>query len=88
MNVKHGLIQSVDLGLERIEQASTLTKSLGGHELRTVKWHDLLRGENLSEESAFLTGMIPTFVHRPGYIRTRGEPTIRHITLPINKELS
>lgn len=59
LNVKHGLIQSVDLGAARIEQASAIAKLLEGQELRRAQWDKLMRGQDLDEEVAFLAGLIP-----------------------------
>lgn len=58
--MKHGLIQSVDLGATRVEQASALTKALNNRELRKVDWVAHMRGQDLDEEVAFLTDVLPS----------------------------
>ncbi|KAE9979936.1 hypothetical protein EG327_006844 [Venturia inaequalis] len=59
LNVKHGLIQSVDLGAARVEQASAIAKLLESQELRRAQFGKLMRGQDLDEEVAFLAGLIP-----------------------------
>ncbi|TLD14572.1 hypothetical protein E2P81_ATG10113 [Venturia nashicola] len=84
LNIKHGLIQSVDLGAARIEQASADAKPFEGQELGLARWDHLVHGQDLDEEVAFLTGLIP-IMSRP---KTRACPGFRPFNLSSGDELS
>jgi hypothetical protein len=68
MNVKNGLIQDVDLGVERHEQALALTKFLANEKLHQVNWQDytssIIIDKEWVNEVSFLARNLPRMKSR------------------------
>jgi len=59
MNIKHGLIQDVDFGVDNNEHSLDLTQRLANQKLYLVKWKSCLRDQKWKYEVAFFERTLP-----------------------------